>query len=376
MAAPFDTGWLARTPDRPKDDGRPQIYSLQQALVDFALVTLAAAVLFILLVVTGATEPLLAWTASYPQLELSAMFLYAVLLAVGLGVALLRRWMQITESLREQAVTRAELAAKARDVDRKNRELERFAYAASHDLREPLRMVHSYLSLLERQVDDGTAPDGGPVLDDEALGFLEEAKAASQRMDRLVRGILDYTRVSPEADISEPVDTDAALEDAVKNLVLGLQESDVEVEREPLPTVLARRDELAVLFQNLLQNALAHGDDELTRIEVCGYVDDGTTVIRVEDDGGGFSGVDPDRAFQLFRQGNGSSPEAGAGLGLALCRRIAERHDGSLEIVSGERGATATVRLPAADPDAGTTTDASEAALGPVLDDARDAGLA
>lgn len=350
MADGSGSDWFDKEPGLPTENDPPVLYSLQHALQDFAIVYVAATALFVLLVVTGLSDWLLGWADSYPRLKIGGLFLYAILLAMGFGMAILRRWMQLTRVARRQQEIRTELAEKAEALEQSNRELERFAYAASHDLREPLRMVHSYLGLLERQLDPET-------LDDEAQHFLSEARNASQRMDRMVRGILEYARLDPDAETSEPTDADAALSDAVQNLRMRLEARDIEIDREPLPPVLARRDELSVVFQNLIQNALVHGGPELDRIRFRGSVEDGMAVVRVGDDGRGFGSVHHEEVFDLFRQGEGSSTNAGAGMGLALCRRIVERHDGSIEARPAEgEGATFAVRLPAAGPGSPTGT--------------------
>lgn len=324
--------------ERSRDEqASPVLYSLQHALQDFAVVFGASTVVFVFLVLLDLTGPLLAWADAYPRLRITELFLYAILISVGFGVAILRRWVQLTEVAQQQEATRRELERKANALERSNAELERFAYAASHDLREPLRMVHSYLSLLERQLD-------GDDLDDDAREFLDEARNASRRMDRMVRGILDYARLSPEAETSEPVDTKAALDDALGNLAARLEASDVTIEQGALPDVIANREEVATVFQNLLQNAFVHGGPDLSTITIEGELVDGSAILRVSDDGWGIEETQQDRIFEMFRQGGGSSTSAGAGMGLALCQRIAERHDGRLDVTS-ERGEGSTFEI-------------------------------
>lgn len=328
-------------------------YPLQHALQDLALVFALSSVVFVLTVVTGLSETLLSWAEAYPRLRISEIFLYAIFIAVGFGIASLRRWMQLTRVAAEAKSAKRELQRKADALERSNQELERFAYAASHDMREPLRMVHSYLSMLEREATDGE-------LNENARTWLDEARKASQRMDRMIRAILDYARLDPNGGVSEPTDADAALDDAVDSLELRFDEQDVTLHREPLPRVMAERTEIATVLLNLLQNALVHGGPDLTEIRVEAAQDGDHAIIQVKDDG---TGVDPRhhaRVFEMFHQGAGSSTSAGAGMGLALARRVIERHDGRL-YHDGTRapGACFVIELPVADPEQATDATAS-----------------
>lgn len=337
------TAWGTETDDTVEKvaseaaEEEPILYSLQHALQDFALVFLTTTGLFVLLILSGASRYLLGWAEAYPQLQITELFLYAILITVGFGVASLRRWMQLTTVAREQEQTKRELKRKADALKRSNQELERFAYAASHDLREPLRMVHSYLSLLERELDTAD-------LSEDAHEFLDEARGASRRMDHMVRSVLEYARLDPDREPDGPTDPGEALDEAIENLRMRLDAHDVTLDRGDLPRVLGRTDELVVVFQNLLQNALTHGGPELSMIEIDGWHEDGEAVIEIRDDGHGIEPGQQERIFEIFQQGRGSSTTAGAGMGLALCRRIAEGHGGEISVDS-ERGEGATFRI-------------------------------
>jgi signal transduction histidine kinase len=199
----------------PDDDTNPVLDSLQHALQDFALVFVASTTIFWALVLTGLSEWFVGWADAYPRLQLTALFLYAILLAVGFGMSILHRWMQLTKIAQQQRTTRQTLERKADELAHRNRELERFAYAASHDLREPLRMIHTYLGLLDREVDPAAR-------DAEAREFLDAARNASRRMENLVRGILQCAQTSPDADTSEPTDPHETVDAAAENLTRRL----------------------------------------------------------------------------------------------------------------------------------------------------------
>lgn len=331
-------------PEEPGSDEPEVLYSLQYALQDLAVVFAIASAVYVFVVLTGLSDGLLAWAAAYPQLRITELFLYAIFISVGFAVFSLYRWIQLTTTAREHEQAKRELQRKRIALEQSNQELERFAYAASHDLREPLRMVHSYLSLLERDLDE-------EALDETALGYLEEAQDASRRMDRMIRGILDYARLDREDDTTGPVDADAALDRAVDNLALRFDETDVELRRDRLPWVDADEQQLATVFLNLLQNALVHGGEELSTVDIRGERDGDRAIITVSDDGPGIPPAKRGRIFEMFHQGAGSRTNAGAGLGLPLARRIVESHGGQLYVDGslGE-GAAFVLELPAADP--------------------------
>ena len=240
-----------------------------------------------------------------------------------------------------QARTRArELEEAVEQLRASNERLEQFAYAASHDLQEPLRMVSSYLQLLEKRY--------GGELDADADEFIDFAVDGADRMRTMITSLLAYSRVTTEGAPLEPTDADAVLEDVLTDLQLRVEETNATVTADDLPTVPADRDQLAQVFQNLLANALTYSGDEPPRVHVSAEQTGDVWRFSVADEGIGIEPQYQDRIFTIFEQvhsGAGASGEGG--IGLAMCERIVERHGGEIWVESdpGE-GATFYFTIP------------------------------
>ncbi|SDJ93142.1 sensor histidine kinase [Natronorubrum texcoconense] len=238
-----------------------------------------------------------------------------------------------TEDRLERAITQLEAS---------NDRLEQFAYAASHDLQEPLRMVTSYLQLLEDRY--------GDELDEDGEEFIEYAVDGADRMREMIDGLLEYSRVGTQGGQFDPVDLDAVLDDVLTDLQLKIDETDTEITREPLPAVDGDERQLQQLFQNLVSNAIEYSGDELPRIHVSATREESTWTISVRDEGIGVDPDETDRIFGIFQRLHSVDEHAGSGIGLALCKRIVERHDGEIWVDSepGD-GSTFFFTLPAAE---------------------------
>lgn len=234
-----------------------------------------------------------------------------------------------------------ELATANRQLEARNQELEEFVYIASHDLQEPLRTVSGYLQMIERRYAGKLGTDG-----DEFIRFAIEG---AQRMQALIQSLLLYSRVTTTVRAIDWLPLNEPFEAALRNLALRIEETHAAVECGPLPTIRADRMQMIQLFQNLLSNALKFAGDRPPRIEVRGTVEDAFCVIQVRDWGIGFPGKFADRIFKVFRRLRRDTE--GTGIGLAVCKKIAERHGGRIraESAPGE-GATFTVEL-AVDPE-------------------------
>ncbi|TYL35860.1 two-component sensor histidine kinase [Natronococcus pandeyae] len=227
-------------------------------------------------------------------------------------------------------------------LEESNRSLEQFAYAASHDLQEPLRMVSSYLQLIERRYEDD--------LDEEAEEFLGFAIDGANRMRDMVDGLLEYSRIDTQGSSLEPTDLDVVLEEALADLKVKIEEQDAEIERESLPRVQGDDDQLRQVFQNLLNNAIEYSGDERPWIHISAERRGTRWQISIADDGVGIEPQNQDSVFELFQRLHSHDEHAGSGIGLALCKRIVERHDGRIWVESEPgRGSTFTFTLPALD---------------------------
>ncbi|QLD88833.1 PAS domain S-box protein [Natronomonas salina] len=229
-----------------------------------------------------------------------------------------------------------------RKLEESNERLEQFAYAASHDLQEPLRMITSYLQLIERRYTD--------ELDEEAEEFIDFAVDGAERMREMIDALLEYSRVETRGDPFEPVDLNAVLEDVLADLQLPIDETDAEITSDDLPTVAGDASQLRQVFQNLLDNAIEYSGDELPQVHVAAERMGDQWLLAVEDEGIGIDPSDADRVFEVFQRLHSRDEHDGTGIGLALCRRIVERHGGEIwvESESGE-GSTFYFTLPAAD---------------------------
>ncbi|AEH36830.1 MEDS domain-containing protein [Halopiger xanaduensis] len=233
-----------------------------------------------------------------------------------------------------------ERTQRERALEESNERLEQFAYAASHDLQEPLRMVTSYLQLLENRYADAFDEDGEE--------FLEFAVDGAERMREMIDGLLAYSRVETQGDPFEPVDLDSLLDAVREDLQIQIDETDAEITADDLPRVSGDASQLRQVFQNLLENAIRYSGDDPPRIRTDATRRGREWVISVEDDGIGIDPDDQDRVFTVFDRLHSREEYEGTGIGLALCQRIVERHGGDIWVDSepGE-GSTFSFTLPA-----------------------------
>ncbi|PGF14175.1 PAS sensor protein [Natrinema sp. CBA1119] len=234
-----------------------------------------------------------------------------------------------------------ELKETQRQLEESNERLEQFAYAASHDLQEPLRMVTSYLQLLENRYADD--------LDENAEEFIEFAVDGAERMSEMIDGLLQYSRVETQGDPFEPINLDDVLEETIENLQMTIEESNAEITVDSLPEVHGDHSQLQQVFQNLVSNAIEYSGDEPPKIHIDAEQHGAEYVISVLDEGIGIDPEDQDRIFQVFQRLHSREEHPGTGIGLALCQRIVERHGGEIWVDSepGE-GTTFSFTLPAA----------------------------
>ncbi|MGQ3413446.1 MEDS domain-containing protein [Natrinema sp. LN54] len=226
-------------------------------------------------------------------------------------------------------------------LEESNERLEQFAYAASHDLQEPLRMITSYLQLLEQRY--------GDTFDEDGEEFLEFAVDGADRMREMIDGLLKYSRVETQGDPFEPVELDAVLDDVLADLQFKIDETDAEITAEQLPRVKGDASQIRQVFQNLLDNAIQYRGDSPPRIHITASRRGREWVLSVQDNGIGIDSEDQERVFTVFNRLHSREEYDGTGIGLALCQRIVERHGGEIWVDSepGE-GSTFSLTLPAA----------------------------
>jgi PAS domain S-box-containing protein len=226
----------------------------------------------------------------------------------------------------ERIALEEELASRAERLQRTNAELQDFAYTASHDLNEPLRTMTSYLGLLERRAARGLDPQGREL--------LGHATDGARRMRALIDDLLQYSRVANEPARREPVDLAAVLADVLDVLRPAIDEAGARIQASAMPTLEAERSQMAQLLQNLLANAIKFRGSRAPVVRVDAREGPGTWVLTVTDNGIGIAEADRERVFTMFTRLHDREQYAGTGIGLAICRRIAERHGGRIWVES------------------------------------------
>jgi PAS domain S-box-containing protein len=214
-------------------------------------------------------------------------------------------------------------------LERSNERLQEFAYILSHDLQEPLRMVSSYIDLLEAELDE--------YLDEETQEYMNFAVDGAERMRGMINGLLQYSRVESQGEAFSETDVGVVVEGILEDLQLKIDDANAEIRVDELPTLQADYDQLGQLFQNLLKNAIEHGGSG-TRVDISATEISGGYQFAVSDDGPGIPVDEQDDIFGLFDKGGDSD---GTGIGLAVCERIVTRHNGDIWVESdGESGTT------------------------------------
>lgn len=212
------------------------------------------------------------------------------------------------------------------ELERSNTELEQFAYVASHDLQEPLRAVTGCVQLLQKSYGDKLEADAGEL--------IRHAVEGAARMRKLIDDLLAFSRVGTRGKPFEPTDCNAALELALANLTAALNESHAFVTHDPLPTVTADPSQLLQLFQNLIGNAVKFHGEQRPEIHVSATLKDGNWLFSVRDNGIGIEPQYRERIFVIFQRLHTRTEYPGTGVGLAICKRIVERHRGDIWVES------------------------------------------
>jgi len=216
--------------------------------------------------------------------------------------------------------------------------LEQFAYAASHDLQEPLRTVANFSQLLEKRYKG--------ELDAKADQFIGFIVGGATRMQLMIEDLLAYSRVSTRAKPFQPTDCETVLNQALVNLKVAIEESDAVVTHDPLPTVMVDASQMAQLFQNLLSNAIKFGREK-PRVHISASQRGNEWVLSVQDNGIGIAPEFMEHIFKMFQREHTSAEYPGTGVGLAICKKIVERHGGSIWIKSEQgKGSTFYFTIP------------------------------
>jgi light-regulated signal transduction histidine kinase (bacteriophytochrome) len=232
-----------------------------------------------------------------------------------------------TRDITELDRVEQERARYAADLARSNRDLEQFGYIISHDLQTPLRTVTGFLGLLRSRY--------GDQLDDRAGGYVDRAIEGAERMKAMIRAMLDLSRVESRGGTLTSVDSGAVLARTLRGLAADLEASGATVTHDPLPAVMADAVQLGQVFQNLIGNALKFRHKDVPPcVHVSAGHSDGMWVFFVQDNGIGLEPEGAARIFEVFQRLHTEEEYPGLGVGLALCRRIVERHGGRIWVAS------------------------------------------
>ena len=257
----------------------------------------------------------------------------------GIEIRLDDQWMHLIEHKTDSGGTlmvlsdvtklkhyETKLEEAVQSLTRSNTELQQFAYVASHDLQEPLRMVGSYVQLLAKRYQDR--------LDEDANEFIGYAVEGVTRMQRLLEGLLTFSRVRTQGKEFEPVDLNTVVNGVLSDLKGLIEDGDAQVTVGPLPEILGDASQLGRVFQNLIGNAIKFRGEKPPEIEVSSRQADGKWVVSVRDNG---IGIDPqfsEKIFTIFQRLHTRTAYPGEGLGLAIANRIVDRHGGTMWVES------------------------------------------
>jgi signal transduction histidine kinase len=244
------------------------------------------------------------------------------------------------EDISERKRAEETLLQRTAELQRSNEELQQFAHIVSHDLNEPLRMVASYVQMLAERYQG--------KLDADADEFIRYAVEGARRMQALIQDLLTYTRVGATTQEFTAVDCEALLQDTLGNLQLAIKESGVAVTHDPLPTVRSEGKQLGPVFQNLIGNALKFRSTVPLRIHISARPDGRQWIFSIRDNGIGIDPRHAARIFDVFQRLHTRTEYPGTGIGLAICKKIVERHGGRIWVESElGKGATFLFTLPA-----------------------------
>jgi PAS domain S-box-containing protein len=231
------------------------------------------------------------------------------------------------------------LKSKLEELARSNEELEQFAYVSSHDLQEPLRMISSYLQLLQRRYQGS--------LDDKADKYIYYAVDGASRMQNLINDLLEFSRVTTRARDPVPMDSEFILDQVLSNLEVFIEENEATVSHCSLPEVMADYSQMVQVFQNLIINGIKFRSEEAPQIHISAEKKESEWVFSVQDNG---IGIDPQyskKIFEVFKRLHKKEEYPGTGIGLAICKKIVERHGGRIWVESElDKGSTFYFTLP------------------------------
>jgi light-regulated signal transduction histidine kinase (bacteriophytochrome) len=245
----------------------------------------------------------------------------------------------LQDTLSDLKKTQVELERRSQDLARSNAELEQFAYAAAHDLKQPLVVAGGYINRLRHHYEDKAEPDANRY-----IGYITDAIT---RMEALINGLLSYARVGTRVMDMKVTDYNEIIECAITNLQVEIEKNDAIVTHDKLPTLLSDHTQIIQLFQNLIGNGIKFRKDEPPRVHISAEHKGIECVISICDNG---IGIDPEHStsiFEIFQRLHDDSKYPGNGIGLATCKKIVEIHGGRIWVESTPgKGSTFKFTIP------------------------------
>jgi signal transduction histidine kinase len=246
---------------------------------------------------------------------------------------------ELRDSYAELERTKEDLERKSHELARSNDDLKDFAYAASHDLQEPLRIIRGYVQLLAKRYKGR--------LDADADDFIKYTVEGVGRMQRLIKDLLEYSRLGINGETLKTSECTELVDRALANLQAAIEESGAQVTYDPLPTVAVDPSQLSRVFQNLIGNAIKFHGEEAPRVHISAEQRGEEWVFSVRDNGIGMDLDQSERIFMIFQRLHTREEYEGTGIGLAICKKIVERHGGRIRVESEEgRGSTFYFTIP------------------------------
>lgn len=262
-------------------------------------------------------------------------------LAIAKNTVLQASNRRLYEEIQRRKKIETELAATLEKLKTSNNDLQQFAYSASHDLQEPLRMINSYIQLIQQRYKD--------KLDSDANEFIHFIVDGAHRMQNLIYGLLEFSRVGIKGKIFEEIDLTEVVVDAIKNLSTNIQNTSTQIDYKKLPTVVGDKSQLISLFQNVIGNGIKFQKDGNTPlIKIHAKKQDNIWQIAISDNGLGIAEDYLEKIFVVFQRLHTHTEYTGTGIGLAICKRIVERHKGQIWVESKlSKGSVFYFTLPA-----------------------------
>ena len=253
--------------------------------------------------------------------------LYTISILIILSILVWNSILSLNKTDRERKEANNELKKNLEELERSNKELQSFTHITSHDLQEPLRTIASYSQLIERRYKG--------QLDSDADEFLEYMVSDAKRMKSMIQGLLDYSHVEARGDKFNEVNTKKALDTALSNLQYSINQCHAEVTHDPLPIIFADECQIVSIFQNLIDNALKFQKrDETPKIHISAKKHDNEWIFSVKDNGIGIEDQYLNIIFEVFKRLHAVGEYEGAGIGLAIVKRIIDRHGGHIWVES------------------------------------------